>query len=453
MLFFLRKYFSYFLFILSLLFLLLVIYEFSNSYDLKKYSIYFFLSFILIIFSICTFFLKNNFLDYLIISIISIFITFYSFEFLLTNNFFKNKDKNNYLLNNELTKYDDRNRFEIYTDLLKSNKEIKVTVTPRAYVNNINKKLNIRPLSGISNSKTIYCNENGYYSFFQSDRYGFNNPDNEWDKTDIEYLLIGDSFTLGGCVNAPHDIASVLRILSNKNILNLGYGGNGPLLEYAALREYLDQKVKNVIMIYYEGNDLKNLQTELKDEFLNQYLLNSNYSQQLKFQQKLIDSLAHEMIDVEMKRIIEISQTHKIYFLLEKMLKFIKLSNIRFLIKEKYFYDPNNDKNFLNKDFEMVMKEIKRTVLENKSKLYFVYLPEWSRFKYPISYSNENYNKIREIIKNLDIKFIDIKKVFLEDEDPLSLFPFRMHGHYNIEGYLKVSKTIYDEILKDQLSE
>ena len=46
-------------------------------------------------------------------------------------------------------------------------------------------------MSGFSNSKTIYDNENGYYSIYQSDRYGFNNPDNEWDSNETEILLVG----------------------------------------------------------------------------------------------------------------------------------------------------------------------------------------------------------------------------------------------------------------------
>ena len=54
------------------------------------------------------------------------------------------------------------------------------------------------PLSGISHSKTIHCNENGYYSIYQSDRYGFNNPDKEWDEKNIEYLLIGTRWFMVG---------------------------------------------------------------------------------------------------------------------------------------------------------------------------------------------------------------------------------------------------------------
>ena len=44
-----------------------------------------------------------------------------------------------------------------------------------------------------------------------SDRYGFNNPDYEWDKEKIDFLLVGDSFVHGACVNRPYDIASQMR--------------------------------------------------------------------------------------------------------------------------------------------------------------------------------------------------------------------------------------------------
>ena len=54
-------------------------------------------------------------------------------------------------------------------------------------------------------------------------------------KVKIEYLLIGDSFALGNCVNRPYDIASILRNLTKKSVLTLGYNGNGPLIEYAIL--------------------------------------------------------------------------------------------------------------------------------------------------------------------------------------------------------------------------
>ena len=56
---------------------------------------------------------------------------------------------------------------------------------------------NIFPFAGFSKSRTINCNENGFFSEFHSDRFGFNNPDKEWEAKEIEFLIIGDSFALG----------------------------------------------------------------------------------------------------------------------------------------------------------------------------------------------------------------------------------------------------------------
>ena len=80
----------------------------------------------------------------------------------------------------------------------------------------------------MSNVKTINCNENGHYSIYESDRYGFNNDDKIWDK-EIDYLVLGDSMVLGNCVNTNHIISSQLMDITQK-ILNLGMAGNGPLL-------------------------------------------------------------------------------------------------------------------------------------------------------------------------------------------------------------------------------
>ena len=71
--------------------------------------------------------------------------------------------------------------------------------------------MEIFPVSGISKTKTLYCNENGYWFDYLSDRYGFNNPDDEWNNDKVDFLLIGDSLTMGACVNRPYDISSVLR--------------------------------------------------------------------------------------------------------------------------------------------------------------------------------------------------------------------------------------------------
>ena len=47
---------------------------------------------------------------------------------------------------------------------------------------------------------------------------------------------------------------------------------NGPLIEYATLREYFNTNVKKVLWVYFEGNDLANLKYEKKNNILVNYL-------------------------------------------------------------------------------------------------------------------------------------------------------------------------------------
>jgi hypothetical protein len=267
---------------------------------------------------------------------------------------------------------DSENKFEFYKNQKKEDPNITLMVHPQIYLRNTNIK--VLPLSGVSNSKTMLCNENGYYSIYNSDRYGFNNPDKEWNQKEIEYLLVGDSFTHGACVNKPHDIASVLRALSNKSIINLGYGGNGPLIEYATLREYFNINTKKILWIYYEGNDTDDLENELENKILINYLNNLIFTQNLKQRQNEINNKANILIEAESKRVraIEIER-EKFTF---KLFKYIKLFNVRYSLRSKRQLKPPTK---LQPEFKKILKLTKYLAKKNNAKLYFVYLTEYSR--------------------------------------------------------------------------
>jgi len=372
--------------------------------------------------------------QYLIISIVSVVFSLYLFEgYLVINQQISTEFtlKKQLYENQKKQKWDIRTKAQIYQDLKKTNNQIQIPVHPNYF---LGKNYPIFPLSGISNSVTINCNENGYYSIYQSDRYGFNNPDSEWDNKKIEYLLVGDSFVHGYCVNRPNDIASHLRNLSKKSVLNLGYGGNGPLIEYAALREYLDHDVKKILWIYMEGNDLKNLKNERNEIILANYLSNINFTQKLTSKQNEIDNVAKKIIQNELFK----KDKKKLKY---KFLKFLRLNNTKKIIlkgsSEKESLEP-----VIFTEFKTILKLSKELAIKNNSKIYFIYLPTYPR--YVSTYDNTNYNLVKNIVKELSIPFIDIdKEVFKKEQNPLKFFPFEMFGHYNEDGYKKVSEIIY----------
>ena len=95
-------------------------------------------------------------------------------------------------------------------------------------------------------------------------------------------------------------------------------------------------------------------------------------------------------------------------------------------------------------------------VSEWGGEMYFVYLPSFDSQTSP-AYANHdplseerNRTIVMQTATELDISIIDIQnEVFKTHPDPLSLFPFRMHSHYNAEGYRLVAEVIRKQLAAD----
>ena len=385
----------------------------------------------------------KNIIRYSVIIIISIFASLYCFEFYLGSDF---KD---YKLNKRIKayekktnkKYDKRKKIVAYKELKKKNSNLANTITPKTYA--LYPEKDIMPLSGKSNSKTIVCNENGYYSIFKSDRFGFNNPDQEWNSDEIEYFLTGDSFAMGACVNRPHDFGSVLRNLSGKAALTLGYPSNGPLIEFAVLREYFDSRVKNVLWIYYDGNDLNDLELTSKTKILNNYILDKNFKQNLKDKQSEIDKLNTDRVEAAIAYLDGRKKKNKI-------LRFIRLDKSKNFLK-KITNPPNelkSSKEVLEK-FKKILNMSKKLVEDSGANFYFIYLPSYSSLtEENIGKNRHQRREILSIVSKLDINLIDIKKIMLEKKiNYLKLFPCEV-CHYTVDGYKLIANMIYEKTLK-----
>lgn len=384
------------------------------------YQIYFFISLIFILFSLSSFYFSNKMKVYLTIILVSLIISLYAFEIYL--NFYQVNYKSSIYEKKTGKKFDNRSKLEFYSDLKKE--------TDIVLFNNINNP-NLKTFSGISNSKTIGCSENGYFSTYNSDDYGFNNPKYNLEEDNFEYVLVGDSFVHGDCLNRPFDIASILRILSNKNSLNLGIGGTGPLKQYAIIKEYLPQKFKKLLLFYYV-NDNEDLIRELKNDFLIKYLNDENFTQDLKNKQYNIDLLNHKEINLK--------------FANKNSLKKIDLKNIIKLFKTRNLLFKANRhqvKASMPEEYFEILKKIKKIVEINNASLYLVLLPSYSQIKQS-KIINQNFEKFKKKLISEEINVIDVQKLIFDvNENPLKFFPFEKPGHYNKEGYSQIGKLIY----------
>tara|TARA_Y100001970_G_C14144707_1_gene809185 strand:- start:37 stop:1215 length:1179 start_codon:yes stop_codon:yes gene_type:complete len=389
------------------------------------YIKYYIISVISIFVSILTFFISKKIKSYFFISIVSLISTLYLFE-IYSKFKLSNLETEKLKIREKLKNFDNRSIHEVLSSAREKGLEVYYPVFPFLFLEEKNIKL--YPLTGRSNTDLIYCNENGFFTKFSSDRYGFNNPDNVWEQQSVEYLILGDSYAYGNCVNRPNDVSSVLRKISKKNSINLGQSGIGPLIEYAILREYYPNNVKKVIWLYYEGNDIGDLMFELRNDFLIKYITKKNFSQNLKSKQNDINRI------VEKKDLNRVQAKTKEKFVGLK--EFIKLKNLRTQIF------PNKVK--IPSEFEKILKLTQNLTQKNQSELVFVYLPEYSRLNK--NFKNENYNKVKSIVKKLNIKFIDANEELLKKDNPRKFWPQYLEGgHFSEKGYSELARLIFDQ--------
>ena len=404
--------------------------ELNKGYYLAQS--YFFLIFFIL--STIVFFNNKNNQIYFVLILTSIICSFYFFEF--------------YLFKSGGIKFFTSANDHWQNDEIFHKKEIKKknAFSPFSLISE-----NLVSFSGISNVEVVHCKESDFFSVYSSDRYGFNNPDNVWDKP-IDLVILGDSFVHGNCVNKGDDITSQVRKIGNLNAINLGWPDTGTLKQYARFVEYVENYPSYIFWVYYE-NDLDDLNDELNHKLLKNYLIDDNFRQYLRSKKKRIeiDKLLLEKhfnymkenhrIDTRVKSYSNFINYLKLYKTRQVLLTFFKNITLNKNIPNSVYYN-----NLLNEYF-FIFDKLKKKADENNSKIVFVYLPA---FKYSFSNKSKYFKNIKnELIKKMNkenVGIIDIEKKLNEKFIlPLHLYAKHSFGHhFNEDGYKFVAENIIE---------
>jgi len=328
----------------------------------------------------------------------------------------------------------------------------------------------IWPLGGHSNKLIVHCNESGYWSIYNSDEKGFNNPPGSWElaaKEKADYLLLGDSFVHGACVGENEDYGAILRSYA-KHVINLGQRGNGPLLNLAGLIEYgIEIKPSKVLWFYTEGNDLINLRAEAQNPLVSKYLLDG-FSQGLSTRVEEVDDIVNKMTNEHWARIDELEQTKysamlKYWATLRSIRKRFglelprkgdegveKLKRAISLLEagESNLDVDRSDRGKRQREAELedqytleidIFREIllKAKNIANTwgAEIVFVYMPSGNRFLDKLNSPGSLKKIVVEMVSSTGIRVIDLVPAFNALTDPMGAFPFRRGGHYNSTGY------------------
>ncbi len=321
---------------------------------------------------------------------------------------------------------------EIYPNLgsLITNNELTLIISKNKLIN----------FGDIPNSKIVLCNEDGKYVFFNSDKFGFRNNNENYISEDFKNgkmpVLIGDSFGLGVCVNSE----VYLKNIKDK-IINLSVSGSGPISQAALLNEYINKyNTEKIIWLFYEGNDMLDLEIEKKNLIFQKYLTkydnwpNLKYFDNIKKNEKILADYVNKI-----KKNSDNNETSFKEIKYGKdfsLIRLIKLTAIRNIFRNNKNSNNYGSAKNLVSYFE-TFDVINKILVNKKIEVNMVFLP---------SYKTIQNGKVNGSIK-------DIKNILEFNYDNVIVYNFDEHlikkfqkGNVYINPRSHFSKDAYKEL-------
>ncbi len=321
--------------------------------------------------------------------------------------------------------------------------------------------INLYPIGTTPFTNHYYCNEGYGLVKYKSDRLGFRNNDEVWDKLKSDKydqtIFIGDSFTHGACVKESDSITGNYKKLNNnKNIINLGMGGNSPYQYIASLNNIVKPIVFNlennfdVIMIIFSNDNIDNINGELEKIYssipiLDDINLNTNVKMSKPYQENFNE--IYKKIDVPTgEEILKSFKMKHNYNILTKVTRTLRLRNLSSFIRVRTPFinktwqrirQKNNSGSFANSPSGISINKLSK-ICTAKCKPHVVFIPS-SNFWKPSATQDFYKSEIIKYTNKLKINLIDASQVIdinsREDYAPAGV-------HLSKNGYKKVAKLI-----------
>ena len=297
------------------------------------------------------------------------------------------------------------------------------------------------PLGGISNRTTLLCNQSGQYVSYESDEHGFRNPRGIWRSRRFDVAVVGQSFAQGYCVEEGKTIVDHLRS-EYSAVANLGWSGQGPLLQLGAIKEYLPRYSPRIVLwVFQEGIDLQDLRKEETLPIARRYL-EREFTQRLLERQSEIDKFLQRYADHPAG--LDPAPPARSLSIAEKAEPVLKLWHLRTWLGAFLAVDDAREVARLEQSGFQPLHDILQQARDISAgwggRLHIVYLPSWRRYQHRSS--DVQRTMVLRLAESLDIPVIDAVVAFRQEPDPLSLFPFRVFGHYNAKGNRLVGQAI-----------
>ncbi len=311
------------------------------------------------------------------------------------------------------------------------------------------------PLTNLANSKIYNGRVGNNLSFLNSDELGFFNLYND---NIYNYIFLGDSFLNFAEIEIEN---SFVYLMENLGIYNMSIANSGPLTQFAILKEFIDlpkfKNVSKIIWFHSEENDLARPYIELKNKggdlnieysltLLKKYLNNQDYKQNIhKYFNEINLKLKNDKLVKNYNKNTDIKKNFFLINFFSNSFYYIrKLNNQN---KDKLIRKFNEDKNFYNKQIEIMNKisvSLKKYLDERNINLIVVILPD--KFNCLL---NKKHFLNQKLITNFElngIKYIDGKKAFIK-KNKCEINNFNRYGHFSKKGHKNMSNYLKQKVI------
>jgi hypothetical protein len=292
-------------------------------------------------------------------------------------------------------------------------------------------------LAGVPNRRTLLCTRERGPIAFDADRLGFNNPDGVHERS-IDVAVLGDSFVEGFCLSPGRDVVARLRVRHPASV-SVATRGNGPLIELAALGRYGPVlKPRHVVMVFFEGNDWRNLASELSKPWLRAVLAEGAEYGPVPAPEPTL-SRAEKLARERGER--EVTATD-ILFSIKFIRQFLALNLTGTKLGLAYSMAPRD-----HPEYAEVLRRAKRMTEGWGGRFTLLYLPRVERHLglFPRDFVFDHLrDKVAAAARATGVEMIDLVPIFAAVANPRALYA--EDGHFSEEGAALAAGAIADHV-------
>lgn len=304
----------------------------------------------------------------------------------------------------------------------------------------------IYPLSHMSDSSIVECNESGEYLVYRSDEFGFQNPQGLHSQQPVQVAAVGSSFALGRCVPIGLGMVDQLR-QRYPHSLNFGMTGAGGLSMLGTFREFVEPIKPRVVLwvVYPQALDIRE---EITDPILSRYL-DPAFSQGLRGRQAEVDAILKRATPIVQREFDErLAATTK------RNAKNLSWGSVAKLFQIRTRFLPPSEA--AQKDgpadleaFMEILRLVKTRVEQWGGHFYVVYIPHFIEVVERGALAGIRLRDVAPLLEQDGIALIEGMTPFSAHRDPASLYTLRINNHFSEEGHRIMGDLIAQRLRAD----